>query len=72
MLEGWVRRRTTAQVLALRSRIVLECARGHSIAEVSRRLGIASETVRTGRRRFLERGLEGMSDEPRPGVPRKP
>ncbi|MGA5347064.1 IS630 family transposase, partial [Streptomyces griseoincarnatus] len=30
-LEGWVRRRTTAQALALRSRIVLECAEGHSI-----------------------------------------
>ncbi|GAA2774596.1 IS630-like element ISMsm2 family transposase [Streptomyces virens] len=27
--------------------------------------------VRTWRRRFLERGLDGLSDEPRPGVPRK-
>jgi hypothetical protein len=25
VLEGWTRRRTTAQALALRSRIVLEC-----------------------------------------------
>ncbi|MEU7062879.1 IS630 family transposase [Streptomyces sp. NPDC046161] len=71
VLEGWVRRRSTAQALALRSRIVLESAEGHSIAEVSRRLGIAPETVRTWRRRFLDRGLEGMHDEPRPGVPRK-
>ncbi|MFE2322758.1 IS630 family transposase [Streptomyces sp. NPDC059385] len=71
VLEGWVRRRSTAQALALRSRIVLESAEGRSIAEVSRRLGIAPETVRTWRRRFLDRGLEGMHDEPRPGVPRK-
>jgi transposase len=39
--------------------------------EVSRRLGIAPDTVRTWRRRFLERGPDGLCDEPRPGVPRK-
>ncbi|MGW1412636.1 hypothetical protein ACWCPY_42785, partial [Streptomyces sp. NPDC002403] len=36
VLEGWVRRRTTAQALDQRSRIVLECAEGRSILEVSR------------------------------------
>ncbi|MFD5784653.1 IS630 family transposase [Streptomyces sp. NPDC126933] len=71
VLEGWVRRRTTAQALAQRSRIVLECADGHSIMEVSRRLRIAPDTVRTWRRRFLENGPDGLCDEPRPGVPRK-
>ncbi|MER5995766.1 IS630 family transposase [Streptomyces viridosporus] len=71
VLEGWVRRRSTAQALAQRSRIVLECAEGHSIMEVSRRLQVSPDTVRTWRRRFLERGLDGLSDEPRPGVPRK-
>ncbi|MFI0907857.1 helix-turn-helix domain-containing protein, partial [Streptomyces sioyaensis] len=38
--------------------------------EVSRRLGVTADMVRTWRRRFLERGLDGLSDEPRPGVPR--
>ncbi|MER5896549.1 helix-turn-helix domain-containing protein [Streptomyces sp. NPDC001876] len=57
VLEGWVRRRSTAQALAQRSRIVLECAEGHSIMEVSRRLNVAADTVRTWRRRFIERGL---------------
>ncbi|MFJ8719573.1 helix-turn-helix domain-containing protein [Streptomyces violaceus] len=71
VLEGWGRRRTTAQALAQRSRIVLECADGHSITEVSRRLRVTADTVRTWRRRFIERGLDGLSDEPRPGVPRK-
>ncbi|MFH9818532.1 IS630 family transposase [Streptomyces sp. NPDC017230] len=71
VLEGWMRRRSTAQALALRSRIVLECAEGHSIMEVSRRLRITPDTVRTWRRRFLERGLGGLCDDPRPGVPRK-
>ncbi|MFE7113076.1 helix-turn-helix domain-containing protein [Streptomyces sp. NPDC057575] len=58
-----MRRRSRARALALRSRIVLESAEGHSIAEVSRRPGIAPETVRAWRRRFLDRGLEGMHDD---------
>ncbi|MFD5392291.1 helix-turn-helix domain-containing protein, partial [Streptomyces sp. NPDC127074] len=61
VLEGWVRRRSTAQALAQRSRIVLECAEGRSIMEVSRRLRVAPDTVRTWRRRFLEHGLDGLS-----------
>ncbi|MFE0722975.1 MULTISPECIES: helix-turn-helix domain-containing protein [Streptomyces] len=50
---------------------MLEYAEGHSIMELSRRLKVASDTVRTWRRRFLERGLDGLSDEPGPGVLRK-
>ncbi|MFE3638277.1 IS630 family transposase [Streptomyces sp. NPDC059168] len=71
VLEGWLRRGTTAQALAQRSQMVLECAEGHSIMEVSRRLRIAPDTVRTWRRRFIERGLDDLCDDPRPGVPRK-
>ncbi|WP_331737037.1 IS630 family transposase [Streptomyces sp. NBC_00211] len=71
MLQSWVRRRSSAQSLALRSRIVLESADGHAIAEVARRLGITTDTFRAWRRRFLERRLDGLCDEPRPGVPRK-
>lgn len=71
MLQSWVRRRSSAQSLALRSRIVLESSDGHAITEVARRLGITTDTVRAWRRRFLERRLNGLCDEPRPGVPRK-
>jgi hypothetical protein len=38
-LEGWSRRRSTAQALALRSRIVLACAEGGSNT-VAHRLGV--------------------------------
>lgn len=55
---------------AQRSRIVLECADGHSTMEVSQWLRIAPQTVRTWRGRFLGNGPEGLSGEPRPGVPR--
>ena len=33
-LEGWIRRRTSAQALALRARIVLACAQGAANGEV--------------------------------------
>ncbi|MCX4850929.1 helix-turn-helix domain-containing protein [Streptomyces sp. NBC_00893] len=69
VLEGWLRRCTTAQALAQRSRIVLECAEGHSITEVSRQVRIAPDAVRTWGRRFLERGLDGLCGGPRPGAP---
>lgn len=38
-LENWARRRSTAQELALRARIVLACAGGGSIIAVAARLG---------------------------------
>ncbi|MFJ9434316.1 helix-turn-helix domain-containing protein [Streptomyces sp. NPDC101490] len=40
--------------------------------EVSCRLRIAPDTVRTWPRRFIEHGLDGLGDEPRPGAPRIP
>ena len=71
VLTGWARRRTTAQALALRSKIVLECAAGRPNTEVAERLGVSRETVRKWRSRFAADRLEGLSDEPRPGAPRK-
>ena len=70
VLEGWARRRKTAQALALRSRIVLACAGGNSVSAVAGDLGISRTTVGRWRSRFLEARLEGLSDEPRPGRPR--
>jgi len=69
-LENWVRRRSTAQGLALRARIVLACAQGSSNVAVAARLGVSRTTVRKWRTRFLRDRLDGLPDEPRPGVPR--
>ncbi|MDN8578002.1 IS630 family transposase [Corynebacterium sanguinis] len=68
-LQRWVRRRKTTQDLALRSRIVLECATGASNSEVARRLGISLPTVGKWRARFIDKRLDGLVDEPRPGRP---
>jgi len=69
-LERWARRPKSAQALALRCRIVLECARGRTNREVSRHLGVSEATVSKWRRRFALYRLDGLHDEPRPGVPR--
>lgn len=69
-LERWARRPTTAQALALRCRIVLACAQGGSNTEIGARLGVTRGTVAKWRTRFLDKRLDGLHDEPRPGAPR--
>lgn len=69
-LESWAKRRTTAQALALRARIVLSCSEGGHDGEVGKRLDIGRQTVGRWRRRFIARGVDGLLDEPRPGAPR--
>jgi hypothetical protein len=45
-LEGWVRRRTTAQALALRAKIVLACAGAKKAnGEIARALKVERQTV---------------------------
>ena len=70
-LEGWTRRQKSAQALALRARIVLRCADGQANSEVARFFRVSRQTVIKWRRRFIERRLDGLLDEPRPGAPRK-
>lgn len=71
-LEGWVRRTKTSQALALRARIVLACAEGkRADTEIARALGIYRNTVGKWRSRFVDKRVDGLLDEPRPGAPRK-
>lgn len=75
-LQRWRRRRKSAQALALRCRIVLACAErlpnGEAVSngEVAQQLGVSRPTVGKWRSRFVERRLDGLVDEPRPGAPR--
>ena len=66
-LENWAKRRSTAQDLALRARIVLASAEGHNNIAVAARLGVSRNTVTKWRARFLASRPDGLGDEPRPG-----
>ena len=70
-LEGLAPQRKTAQGLARRARIVLAAADGLENKAIVERVGADANTVGKWRRRFAERRLDGLHDEPRSGAPRK-
>jgi len=70
-LQDWTRRRKTAQALSMRARIVLRAAEGLTATAIAIETHACIQTVSKWWRRFDERGLDGLLDEPRPGQPRK-
>ncbi len=61
---------TSTQAYALRCRIVLACAEpGAFNKDVAAAVGVSVPTVAKWRGRFIEHGLAGLADEPRPGRP---
>lgn len=68
-LQRWARRRTSAQALAMRSRIVLACAGGRPNTTVAQDLGVSAQMVGKWRARFVAARLDGLVDDPRPGRP---
>src|ERR1700681_222575 len=69
-LTSLASRRSTAQALALRARIILACAEGEQSKVVATCLAVDPDTVSKWRRRFAEHRLEGLWDQPRSGTPR--
>jgi Winged helix-turn helix len=68
-LENWARRPKTPQATALRARLILGCAAGHTNTGVARALCVAKQTVGKWWSRFVTKRLDGLLDEPRPGAP---
>ena len=67
LLESWTRRRTSAQALAMRSRIVLLAADGLNNTEIAGELRIHRNVAGKWRSRFRKHRLDGLLDEPRLG-----
>lgn len=70
-LEVWARRRKTEQALALRARMILLSASSMTNTAIAERLDVRKQTVGKWRQRFIERRLDGLLDEARPGAPRR-
>lgn len=69
-LEQWTRRPKPAQALARRARFVLACATGKTTHAVAAEFRTTGQPVGRWRQRFVERRLDGLLDDPRPGTPR--
>ena len=61
----------TAHRDRLRAQIVLAAARGRDNARIAADLRVTADTVRKWRGRFAGRGLDGLTDLPRSGRPRR-
>ena len=70
-LAAWVRGASTEQRLAQRARIVLAAGEGDSTKRIAARLRVRRATVSRWRGRFAARGLAGLQDTPRSGMPRR-
>ena len=70
-LDSLSRCRKTGQGLARRARIVLLAADGLENKQIAQAVNATQNTVGLWRKRFAERRLEGLHDEPRPGAPRE-
>lgn len=68
-LESLARARKAPLRSVQRACIILAAADGGSNAEIARKVGAHLDTVRTWRRRFAEKGTEGLADRPRSGRP---
>lgn len=70
ILEKVVRSSATTAGAAQRARIVLLASQGVANALISELVGVSRPTVNLWRGRYLEHGLEGLVDIPRPGRPK--
>jgi hypothetical protein len=62
-LQRYARQAHISPALAMRARIVLECAEGRLNGDVARDLGVTIQTVGRWRRRFVEYRLDGLNTE---------
>src|SRR5713101_3391203 len=70
-LQSLAHRARSQPLLARRARVVLACGEGLDNNTVARKVRASLGMVGKWRARFLQAGLEGLYDEPRPGAPRQ-
>ncbi len=70
-LRAVLRAPSASQQQALRARIVLRAAEGASNTQIAGEVGVSLPTVGLWRRSFSERRINGLTDAPRSGRPRR-
>ena len=69
-LEQLARARTAPMRLVERARVVLAAVDGERVSAIAARFQLSRNTIYLWVRRFNDRGLAGLEDEPRSGRPR--
>jgi len=69
LLESRARKYTSSYSEVVRAKIVLYSAQGLENKEIAARLDTSAQIVCKWRKRFFERGLDGIEEEPRGGRP---
>jgi transposase len=69
-LERLTRSSTVSAGMASRARVVLLAADATPNRVIAERVGVSRPTVNKWRSRYVERGMDGLADEPRPGPAR--
>jgi len=69
-IESYVRSRAMPSGLSMRFRMILLAADGLDNKEISEEVGLSRACVGKWRKRYAEKGLQGLHDELRPGRPR--
>src|ERR1035438_3269693 len=67
-LRRWAASRTEAKQMVERARIILGCLEGKRVQQIARECGTRPNTVIKWRQRFVQGGLAGLRDAPRPGA----
>lgn len=69
-LNAIVKSRSLPHALVVRAQVILMASDGLSNTAIAEKLALSRPSVGLWRRRYLDRGLEGLHDELRPGRPR--
>jgi putative transposase len=69
-LESFAASRSLSHAQVERAKIILKASSGMQNIQIAEELSTSRETVGKWRKRFVERGIEGLYDELRPGRPR--
>ena len=68
-LQSWLHRRKTPHGQAKRARALLLLEQGQTFVQTASQVGLNECHVRKWAKRFLDQGVVGLSEKPRPGRP---